>query len=143
LPTEAEWEYAARAGTTTPFYWGGELNGTQANCYGISPYGIETNGPYRETTTPVGSYASVSPHAWGLMDVIGNVWEWCGDWYESYPVGEAVDPVGPESGSGRVDRGGSWGRTAGDCRSAYRDRSAPDARSSDIGFRLAVVPSGQ
>jgi len=71
------------------------------------------------------------------------VWEWCGDWYESYPVGEAVDPVGPESGSFRVRRGGGWLDAVGRCRSAYRSWGAPSDHFLRLGFRLAVVPSGQ
>jgi len=147
LPSEAEWEYAARGGTTMPFYWGGELNGTQANCDGNYPYGTKAYGPNMNATTVVGSYAGVSPHPWGLVDVMGNVWEWCrdrcGDSYDPYPAGEIVDPMGPESGSFRVRRDGGWSSTAGCCRSAYRDRSPRFIRNSNIGFRLAVVPSGQ
>ena len=110
LPTEAEWEYACRAGTTTPFYWGSELNGTQANCGGNYPYGTEATGPYRETTSPVGSYAGEYPHPWGLADVHGNVLECCADWYDMgyYAQSPANDP---ESQDGerqhRVLRGGS------------------------------------
>ncbi len=139
LPTVAEWEYAARAGTTTPFYWGGELNGTQANCSGNYPYGTEETGPYLETTTAVGSYAGVSPHPWGLLDVVGNVWGWCGDWYAAYPYGEAVDPVGPAIGSDRVFRGGSWCLRAEYCRAAVRSWVSPDFRHNDLGFRLAAA----
>jgi formylglycine-generating enzyme required for sulfatase activity len=138
LPTEAEWEYAARAGTTTPFYWGAELNGTQANVNGDYPYGTTAKGPRLETTTAAGTYAGVSPHPWGLVDVIGNVWEWCGDWYASYPSGEAVDPAGPESGSGRVYRGGSWFNHARNSRSAYRGWCSPGYRYDYQGFRLAA-----
>ena len=143
LPSEAEWEYAARGGTATPYYWGGELNGTQANINGEHPYGTEEKGPYLKTTMVVGSYAGVSPHPWGLVDMIGNVLVWCGDWYDSYPAGEAVDPVGPESGSRRVRRGGGWYRGARNCRSACRSRHAPDDRSRDLGVRLAAGLSGQ
>jgi formylglycine-generating enzyme required for sulfatase activity len=75
LPSEAEWEYASRGGTTTPFYWGKKLNGTQANCDGNHPYGTDTNGPYLKATSSVGSYAKEFPHPWGLTDVHGNVWE--------------------------------------------------------------------
>jgi uncharacterized protein (TIGR02996 family) len=143
LPTEAEWEYACRAGTTTPFHWGGALNGTEANINGNYPYGTEAKGPYLETTTAVGSYAAVSPHPWGLADVIGNVREWCADWYGAYPEGEAVDPVGPESGSGRVYRGGSWIGSARGCRAAYRYGGSPDFRVNFLGLRLAAGPSGE
>jgi len=143
LPTEGEWEYAARAGTTTPYYWGGELNGTQANCCGEFPYGTEAKGPYLETTTAVGSYTAVSPQPWGLVDVIGNVWEWCSDWCDSDLAGEVVDPVGPESGSSRVYRGGGWPDSAGYCHSAFGHGNAPDSWDYALGFRLAAVPSGQ
>ncbi len=142
LPTEAEWEYAARAGTTTPFHWGGELDGTQSNCNGEYPYGTDAKGPFLETTTAVGSYAGVSPHPWGLADVIGNVWEWCGDWYGAYADGEAVDPMGPKSGSHRVIRGGCWDSVAANCRTECRGRLTPGFRDYYLGFRLAAVPSG-
>jgi uncharacterized protein (TIGR02996 family) len=142
LPSEAEWEYAARSGTTTPYYWGGALDGTQANCDGNYPYGTKETGPHLRTTSAVGSYAGVSPHPWGLVDMIGNVWEWCGDWYGAYPEGEAVDPVGMESGSIRVLRGGSWISFAGYCRAARRGRDSPDYRGNNLGLRLAAVPSG-
>jgi formylglycine-generating enzyme len=144
LPTEAEWEYAARGGTTTPFYWGGELNGTQANCHGEYPYGTEAKGPYLETISAVGSYAGVSPHPWGLVDVIGNVWEWCRNGRMEYPKGDAIDPVGSESSSSRVFRGGSWDSVASSCRAARRNGSTPDLLGSVFGFRLAAClePAG-
>ncbi len=138
LPTEAEWEYACRGGTTTPFYWGSELNGTQANCIGNDPYGTDTSGPYLESTSPVGSYADGFPHPWGLTDVIGNVWEWCADWYTAayYANSPMVDP---ECGTGaqkyRVLRGGSW-IYGGSCRSAKRNLDDPASRDSFIGFRV-------
>ncbi len=142
LPTEAEWEYAARGGTTTPYYFGGVLNGTQANCDGNNPYGTATTGPYLQRTTPVGDYATAFPHPWGLCDVAGNVWEWCADWYGSYPNDAVEDPVGSMSGSLRVFRGGSWCDFAGSCRAAFRLGYAPGSRSSNLGFRLAAGPSG-
>lgn len=142
LPTEAEWEYAARSGTTTQFYWGTELNGTQANCDATFPYGTETMGPTPGTTTLVGSYTAVSPHPWGLVDVIGNVLEWCADWLGSYSGETATDPAGPDSGTLRVSRGGSWNINVWFCRVAYRDGFPPDKQNdySDdhLGFRVAA-----
>ncbi|MBY0444146.1 MAG: formylglycine-generating enzyme family protein, partial [Burkholderiales bacterium] len=105
LPTEAQWEYACRAGTATAFHWGSTCDGSQANCRGDLPYGGSVAGPNRETTTPVGMYA---PNNWGLYDMHGNVAEWCADWYGPYPSGQATDPSGPASGQHRVLRGGSW-----------------------------------
>lgn len=139
LPTEAEWEYAARGGTTTPFYWGGELNGTQANCIGTYPYGTEATGPDLEATSPVGSYAAEFPHPWGLADVIGNVWEWCADWYdpEFYSRSPKVDP---ECHSGRhinrVLRGGSLNADAENCRAASGYGADPGAIGDSLGFRV-------
>jgi uncharacterized protein (TIGR02996 family) len=138
LPTEAEWEYAARGGTTTPFYWGSELNGTQASCSGTSPFGTKLKGPAQESATTVGSYAATFPHPWGLADVIGNVWELCRDWYGAYRDGESTDPVGPERGSSRVSRGGCWIDYAWFCRAAYRGKDSPDERSRYLGFRVAA-----
>ena len=144
LPTEAEWEYAARGGTTTPFYWGSELNGTQANCDGNNPYGTTTMGPYLKKTTSVGSYAGKCPHPWGLTDVTGNLWEWCSDWYDAgfYAKPEATTPD-PECKDSiqtcRVLRGGSWNDSAWNCRAAYRGDNAPAYRSGDVGFRVCVA----
>ncbi|HQU45660.1 MAG TPA: SUMF1/EgtB/PvdO family nonheme iron enzyme, partial [Pirellulales bacterium] len=109
LPTEAEWEYACRAGTTTPFHFGGELSGRGANCNGNYPYGTSVKGPYLGRTTTVGSYRDRA-NAFGLYDMHGNVWEWCADWYDSkyYDDSAADDPQGPAAGSFRVIRGGGW-----------------------------------
>ena len=134
LPTEAEWEYACRAGTTTPFNTGETISADQANYDGGRIYGCGVLGVYRKTTTPVGSFP---PNAWGLYDTHGNVFEWCLDWIGKYPRGKATDPRGAASGAGRVYRGGAWLGSPKFCRSAYRDRAPADSRLSDIGFRVA------
>ena len=139
LPTEAEWEYACRAGTSTPFHFGNELNGTQANCDGNNPYGTTKKGPYLEKTSPVGSYPA---NAWGLYDMHGNVWEWCQDWYGDYPKQSVTDPRGPEVGSDCVIRGGCWYDEAANCRSAFRFGFVPSLRIDWNGFRLALSSSG-
>jgi formylglycine-generating enzyme required for sulfatase activity len=142
LPTEAEWEYAARAGTQTPFSFGRCLSTDQANYDGNYPLEGCPKGNYRETTVRVGS---LQPNAWGLFDMHGNVWEWCRDWngkkyYRSSPMD---NPEGPETGSARVVRGGGWRRSAWSCRSAFRGGSVPDARHDDLGFRLVLFPGQQ
>jgi formylglycine-generating enzyme required for sulfatase activity len=133
LPTEAEWEYACRAGTTTPFSTGGNITTSQANYDGNSPYNNNAKGSYRETTTPVGSFPS---NAWGLYDMHGNVEEWVWDWIGSYSSGVQTDPLGASSGSYRVVRGGSWHGNGQVLRSAYRYGSTPSVRGSYLGFRL-------
>jgi formylglycine-generating enzyme required for sulfatase activity len=143
LPTEAEWEFACRAGTTEPFHFGSQLNGRDANCDGNYPYGTTTKGPYLERPTTVGSYGA---NGFGLFDMHGNVWEWCSDWYDGYASTAVDDPTGPTSGSNRVLRGGGWHDYARRCRSADRSRHTPDYRISKLGFRLAsssVDQSGQ
>ena len=105
LPTEAEWEYACRAGTTTPFFCGATISTDQANYDGNYTYGTGEKGVYREKTTPVGSFPK---NAWGLVDMHGNVWEWCQDWRCDYTASAVVDPQGPNAGQFRVLRGGSW-----------------------------------
>ena len=133
LPTEAEWEYACRAGTTTAYFWGNALNGDKANCDGNYPCGTMVKGPYRETTVQVGSYPA---NAWGFCDMHGNVWEWCNDWHGQYPTGSVTDPLGSASGGNCVLRGGSWFHNARLCRSAYRNWHQPGYRSRGNGFRL-------
>jgi formylglycine-generating enzyme required for sulfatase activity len=134
LATEAEWEYACRAGTVTPFHFGTGLNGKQANCNGNSPYATHEKGPYKERTSEVGSYA---PNAWGLYDMHGNVLEWCADWYKAeYAIEEKRDPIGPLNGELRVLRGGSWNYSSGACRAAYRGWGAPAYRNDHCGFRV-------
>ena len=133
LPTEAEWEYAARAGRQTPFSTGNCLNTDQANYDGNNPLSGCAKGEYRQKTVRVGSFSS---NAWGLYDMHGNVWEWVQDWYDSYPAGSVTDPSGPSSGSYRVVRGGSWDVSARFCRSADRVSHDPGFRHLRLGFRL-------
>jgi len=134
LLTEAQWEYACRAGTRTDWY-----NGDDEKKVGEI---AQFDGNNDKATAEVGSKAA---NAFGLSDMAGNVWEWCADWYdgESYATSSEKDPTGSESGSGRVGRGGSWFSSVGLCRSAYRFWYAPGDRDFSLGFRLAVVPSGQ
>ncbi|MGJ8724969.1 MAG: formylglycine-generating enzyme family protein [Roseibacillus sp.] len=134
LPTEAQWEYACRAGTRTVFSFGNTLSAEQANFYGKKPYGLTEEGEYREKTTEVKSF---EPNAWGLYDMHGNLYEWCADWYSEKASG-GNDPQGPETGDGRNIRGGTWNRTANSCRSAYRYSSGPESRSYNIGFRIII-----
>ncbi|MCY2986864.1 MAG: formylglycine-generating enzyme family protein [Planctomycetota bacterium] len=116
------------------------MNGEQANCDGNNPYGTETKGPDKGLTTPVGSYRA---NAFGLYDMHGNVCEWCADWYGSYEAGTVSDPSGPLAGLARVHRGGSWYDAARRCRSACRYRYETASRSSHLGFRVALNPSGK
>ncbi|MBR4833108.1 MAG: SUMF1/EgtB/PvdO family nonheme iron enzyme [Thermoguttaceae bacterium] len=136
LLTEAEWEYACRAGTETPFPWGSSLNGDKANCWGTIPYGTRVKGPSLRRTTRVRSYP---PNPWGLYDTIGNVWEFCSDWFGAPPEGVATDPTGPAKKRGvgyeRIIRGGSWRNVARECfSSARRDGE----REGYVGFRVAL-----
>ena len=133
LPTEAEWEYACRAGSTTAYSWGDALNGESANCDGYYPYGTTVKGPYLNKTAPVGKY---NANAWGFHDMHGNVWEWCNDRYGEYPMEDAIDPTGPAFGSNRVLRGGGWYSSSADCRSAYRDWYESSQHYNHSGFRL-------
>jgi formylglycine-generating enzyme required for sulfatase activity len=136
MPTEAQWEYACRAGTTTPFHFGSQLNGDKANCAGNFPYGTELKGKSLSRTSEVGAYPA---NAWGLHDMHGNVWEWCLDWKGDYPNGNVTDPVGASTGSERMLRGGSWCSSAGVCRSAYRFACVPSDSHWVVGFRLSLV----
>ena len=126
LPTEAQWEYACRAGSTGSFCFGEE----EAELGKYAWYGDNSQG----STHPVGQ---LKPNAWGLYDMHGNVYEWCQDWYGEYPSGPVTDPTGPSSGEYRVLRGGSWDGEAGDVRSAYRLRLHPGYRYGHEGFRVS------
>jgi formylglycine-generating enzyme required for sulfatase activity len=139
LPTEAEWEYACRAGTTTPFAFGSSLSSNQANFDGSRPYGGASKGVYRLKTTRVGSF---QPNAWGLYDMHGNVMEWCEDvWHEDY-IGAPTDGSAWLDGgdqSRHVRRGGSWDSAAGGLRSAVRFSFEPGIALNYCGFRLAAT----
>jgi sulfatase modifying factor 1 len=132
LPSEAEWEYACRAGTTTPFYFGNTITTDQSNYRGQYPYADGEPGEDRMKTTPVGSFA---PNGWGLHDTHGNLMEWCGDWYGEYGRGKVVDPHGPATGEERVVRGGSFSFAAWNVRSADRRWHVPADRDRHVGFR--------
>jgi formylglycine-generating enzyme required for sulfatase activity len=135
LPTEAEWEYACRAGTQTAFCYADDLDSSMANFDGNYPYGNGSKEKYRERTMSVGSF---QPNAWGLYDMHGNVWEWCQDWYGPYGTDDAVDPRGSNLGLVRVLRGGGWYVSAWRCRSANRDYGNPDYAHIHFGFRLVL-----
>ena len=139
LPTEAQWEYACRAGTTTAYFYGDSSDVNKVNYNGNYPCGLgAVKGVYREQTVDVGSLGY--KNAWGLYDMHGNVCEWCRDGMRTYSDDAVTDPVGPLNGSYRVIRGGSWRYNARFCRSAYRNASSPGARGYNLGFRLALVP---
>lgn len=160
LPTEAEWEYACRAGTSTPFNTENSISAEEANYYGHYPYEIENNyfsqsnletkpGEYRQTTVAVDSFSS---NDWGLYNMHGNVSEWVWDYYGDYGTAAVTDPVGAENGTLRVYRGGGWNDFAKNMRSAYRAALAEDKGSFNIGIRLvrnaaavsgSVISAGQ
>jgi formylglycine-generating enzyme required for sulfatase activity len=139
LPTEAEWEYACRAGTKTVFHTGNDFNSNLANINGLiyNSYGKEEAGPFWRCTTKVGEYKG---NAFGLYDMHGNVQEWCADWYAAdyYTKGPKEDPQGPSEGTQRVLRGGGWPSSAMTCRSAFRNHLAPDEKSYTSGFRVVL-----
>jgi formylglycine-generating enzyme required for sulfatase activity len=149
LPSEAQWEYACRAGTTTPFCFGDMISSELANYDGNYAYANGSKGIYREQTTPVGMFPA---NSWGLHDMHGNVWEWCLDeWRDSYegaPTdgrawGDAAEgEKSKESVKAKLLRGGSWDDFPRSCRSAYRFRSQPDGAFNCVGFRVVCLPQG-
>ncbi|MBK8815872.1 MAG: formylglycine-generating enzyme family protein [Methylococcaceae bacterium] len=134
LPTEAQWEYACRAGTQTPFYFGDQIDFNQVNFNSDYPYNNSKKSEYRNQTVSV---KSLPPNMWGMYEMHGNVWEWCNDWYGRYQTGTVTDPKGPNSGGRRVLRGGSWNRYGIACRSAFRFEASPEKDVGNAGFRLA------
>lgn len=139
LPSEAEWEYACRAGTTTPFGCGETLISDLANFDASCPYKAEPQGIYRARTVPVGVFGVANE--FGLYDMHGNVWEWCVDWWaESHPGGSVTDPAGPPETAPKVIRGGGWQSYAVHCRSASRLDSNPIHANYDVGFRVVLAP---
>jgi len=140
LPSEAQWEYACRAGTTTPFHFGKTISSELANYNGPATYGDGPKGEFRGQTTDVGMFPA---NAWGLHDMHGNVWEWCLDHWHPDHKGAPSDGRAWLSGddqSARLLRGGSWGGHPGFCRSACRGSSHPDYRSGNLGFRVCCLP---
>jgi formylglycine-generating enzyme len=134
LPTEAEWEYAARANTTTPFYTGNCLASEQANFNGKEPYSNCEKSGNKGKLLPVGGFP---PNAFGLYDMHGNIWQWCSDWYGEYNIIDKINPKGPKAGTLKVDRGGGWYDPAWRCRSAYRAGGDPPVnRGAGISFRI-------
>lgn len=135
LPSEAQWEYACRAGTVTPFCFGKNITPEQVNYDGNFPYAGGVGGLYRRKTVPV---KSLPANAWGLYEMHGNVWEWCEDWYDDYPETPVTDPSGSDTGSARVLRGGSWSNHGWRTRSANRGWYTPVNLDNYIGFRLVL-----
>jgi formylglycine-generating enzyme required for sulfatase activity len=129
LPTEAEWEYACRAWTSTRFSYGDDP--TYMSLAKYAWYGDNSG----RITHPVGQK---SPNPWGLYDMHGGLWEWCQDWYGPYPGGSVIDPQGPATGAYRVFRGGSWGCEGEECRSASRDFN-PEGETGYVGFRVVLA----
>ncbi len=139
LLTEAQWEYACRAGTTTAFSYGDGRDQLKNYSAENSLFGDGLKGKYQRTTIAVGRF---EPNAFGLYDMHGNVWEWCSDWFGDYDAGKVKNPTGSPYGTYRVLRGGSWSHTARICRSAHRFRYRPDFKYGRLGLRLCrSVPS--
>jgi formylglycine-generating enzyme required for sulfatase activity len=149
LPSEAQWEYACRGGTSTPFAFGETLSDELANYDASETYGNGLKGKNRKQTTPVGMFPA---NAWGLQDMHGNVWEWClDDWHESYEGAPVNGSAWVDGAEGNVSkggvrdkllRGGSWGSGPRNCRSAYRDHGRPGFAGISFGFRVVCLPQG-
>ena len=141
IPTEAEWEYACRAGTTTTLNSGKELTNAD-DCPDMAKVGrYYHNGGSESGDTSAGATAKVGsylPNAWGLYDMHGNVWEWCLDWYEDYPIAKVTNPQGAAKGLYRLQRGGCWSTPAQYCRSAIRISDKPSTRGSGSGLRVVL-----
>ena len=135
LPSEAQWEYACRAGTTTAFFFGAAINSEQVNFQGSISFAGSKSGVSRRKTMQV---RELPANAWGLHHIHGNVWEWCNDRFAILPKGAEIDPTGPASGTHRVRKGGGFTSRPAMCRSAARERWASDFRYEDMGFRLAA-----
>ena len=131
LPSEAEWEYAARAGTDTEYFFGNDSHRLKEYAWYVENSKAKTN-----------QVGTLKPNSWGLYDMYGNVWEWCSDWYDAayYSKSPSENPPGPNSGSSRVLRGGSWGSIVRICRSAHRHAAAPESHDDSFGFRLVKIP---
>ena len=127
LPTEAQWEYACRAGTTTAYFWGHDINASLAN--------------YNSNIGPTANIGSYGANPWGFFDMHGNVWEWTADRNGAYEAGPLTDPTGSSSGSRRVRRGGSWNNDGAALRSAKRYYHTPGTRYNTIGFRVGFQKS--
>lgn len=140
LPTEAEWEYACRAGTTSAFSYGPQLSDTLANFNAEIPSKYVVIGKYPGHPVKTGSYP---PNPWNLYNMHGNVWEWVSDWHAPYSLEESIDPKGPSSGDLKIIRGGSWYFGAGNAKSSTRRSHAPDLWGFSIGFRVVCEERGK
>lgn len=149
LPTEAEWEYAARAGRSSIYFWGDEMDAAPEHAwFNMDAADLEKWFSMREQNRkenyphPIGMK---KPNPWGLHDISGNVWEWVNDWYsaEYYRNSPVADPIGPENGTARCFRGGSWYGSVKNLRAAFRGVNAPDYRSDSLGFRLVRQTEGE
>lgn len=133
LPTEAQWEYACRGGTTTALNNGKNLTSAMGACRNLDKVAWY----YKNSGAKTHQGGLKKANAWGLHDMHGNLWEWCADWFEYYPLGPVVDPRGPDSGVSRANRGGSWNNYADACRAAWRSFDDPCYENDQIGFRVA------